>query len=254
MSMSSRVVRFGTRSVEEGHGAVASSPKEISFRRFSTDGDDEREMRELLFNNAFLGQPFDAICPCKQWFSQVVLGPYIRHQAENIHVAVDGTSGRLIGYLTGSTGGEQFEQLQYNMVRRQVVSLAASLTMPWTLFDRSSRLFAAHVIFKGESERPNHPRTGVHWHYQVDKEYRGRGIGTRLLERFVWDAIGADFGLIWAEVSSYPQKPPEYFEERGWSIYDAKPTDIFGNHVDFPVETLCITKPLSVFEAPAPAA
>jgi len=169
-------------------------------------------MRELVFNNAFLGRPFDEICPCKRWFSDVVLGPYIHYEPENIHVAVDKSSGRLIGYLTGSMGGEQFEKYQYKIVRRQVLSLAASLTMPWTLFDQSSRLFAAHVIFKGERERPGHPQSGVHWHFQVDKDFRGRGIGTKLLQRFAGDAINADFGLIWAEVSSYPEKPPEYFE------------------------------------------
>ncbi|MCB2262988.1 MAG: GNAT family N-acetyltransferase [Candidatus Thiosymbion ectosymbiont of Robbea hypermnestra] len=211
-------------------------------------------MSELVFDNAFLGEPFDAICPCKHWFSDVVLAPYIEHQPENIHVAVHQASGRLIGYLTGSTGGTRFEKLQYQMVRRQVVSLAASLTMPWTLFDQSSRQFAAHVIFKGESERPNHPQTGAHWHFQVDREFRDRGVGAQLLQRFVDDVVAAGFSLIWAEVSSYPKKPPGYFTDRGWSIYDAKPTGLFADHVDFPVETLCITKPISAFEISARAA
>jgi len=235
-------------------GTRPESSEEILFRRFSPDGEDESRMGELVFNNAFLGQPFDVICPCKQWFSDVVLAPYIEHQPENIHVAVHKASGRLVGYLTGSTGGAQFEQLQYQMVRRQVVSLAASLTMPWTFFDQSSRSFATHVIFKGESERPVHPQSGVHWHFQVAKDFRGRGIGTELLRRFVDDAIATDFELMWAEVSSYPEKPPDYFEDRGWSIFDAKPTDIFSDHVDFPVETLCITKPIAAFDLSACAA
>jgi len=241
-------------SVGSGHIPQLSDTEEILFRRFSPDDDDERQMRDLVFDNAFLGEPFDVICPCKRWFSDVVLTPYIKYQPENIHVAVHQPSGRLIGYLTGSTGGEEFEKLQYDLVRRQVISLAVSLTMPWTLFDHSSRLFAAHVIFKGEKERPTHPHSGVHWHFQVARDFRGLGIGKKLLRRFVGDAIDADFDLIWAEVSSYPEKPPEYFEDRGWSVFDAKPTEIFGDHVDFPVETLCITKPLSEFELSAHSA
>jgi GNAT superfamily N-acetyltransferase len=215
------------------------------FRRFSSDEDDGRQMGELVFANAFLGQPFDVICPCQTWFSDVVLGPYIRYQPEHIHVAVHKPSGRLIGYLTGSMGGPQFDKLQYDWVRRKVISLAASLTMPWTLFDHASRQFAAHVIFKGEGERPSHPTSGVHWHFQVDKEFRGQGIGMELLHRFVTEATDADFRLIWAEVMAYPEKPPEYFEDRGWQIYDAKPTQIFGDKVDFPVKVMCVTKPLS---------
>jgi ribosomal protein S18 acetylase RimI-like enzyme len=251
--MSSNAAGCERHSVESGHIPPLSDTEEFLFRRFSADGDDEHQMRELVFNNAFLGRPFDAICPCKQWFSDVVLAPYIKHEPENIHVAIDKASGRLIGYLTGALGGEQFEKLQYDMVRRQVISLAVSLTMPWTLFDQSSRLFVAHVIFTGQKERPVHPHSGVHWHFQVDREFRGKGIGSRLLQRFTADAINADFNLIWAEVSSYPQKPPEYFENRGWSVYDAKSTEIFGDHVDFPVQTLCITKSLSAFQTPTHA-
>lgn len=240
---------YDQRPVTNEREPEASDCGEILVRNFQPDGDDEQQMRELLFNNSFLGQPFDVICPCKQWFGDVILTPYIKYQPENIHVAVNKSTERLIGYLTGSTGGQQFDNEQYKWVRKKVMSLAVSLSMPWSFFDHSSRSFAAHVIFKGESERPSHPQSGVHWHYQVDKDFRGRGIGKKLLHRFTSDAIEADFRQIWAEVMAYPEKPQEYFQERGWSIYDAKPTKIFGDQVDFPVDVLCITKPLASIEA-----
>jgi len=222
---------------------------EILLRKFRPDEKYEQRMRELVFSNAFLGKSFDVICSFEQWFGDVVLTPYIKYQVENIHVAIHKPSGRLIGYLTGSLGGLEFEKMQYEMVKQLVISLAVSLSMPWNLFDYSSRLFASHVIIKGERERPNHPPSGAHWHFQVDKDFRGQGVGTALLRRFVREAIDADFEFIWAEVTSYPEKPPEYFVDRGWSIYDARPTEIFRDKVDFPVQNLCITKPLSSFEA-----
>lgn len=232
---------------EEEHG-------EILFRRFRPDGNDEQQMRELVFDNALLGEPFDAICPCKKWFGDVVLTPYIEHEPENIHVAVDERSGRMIGYLTGSLGGQQFEKKQYNWVRKQVMSLAVSLSMPWSLLDHASRSFAAHVIFKGEGERPSHPQSGVHWHFQVDRDFRALGVGTKLLQRFTDDAKRTAAETLWAEVNAHPGKPRSYFEDRGWSIYDAKPTTIFSDQVDFPVETLCITRPLSSFQVLTDAA
>jgi len=222
---------------------------EILLREFRPDTDDENQMRELVFENAFLGEPFAVICPCKRWFGDVVLTPYIRYQPEHIHVAVHQPSGRLVGYLTGATGGQQFETLQYNWVRKQVMALAMSLTMPWTFFDQCSRQFTTHVIFKGERERPCHPKTGVHWHYQVAKDFRGKGVGSALLRRFTKAAIRDGFKLIWAEVMAYPEKPPEYFENRGWSIFDARPTSIFGDHVDFPVQVLSITRSLDSLES-----
>jgi len=252
--MPSEALEYKARSRHEGRRSEVSVSKGILFRRFSPDGEDESQMGDLVFDNAFLGQPFDTICPCKRWFSEVILSPYIKYQQDNIHVAIDQASRRLVGYLTGSMGGKEFEKLQYQMVRRQVVSFAASLSMPWTFFDQSSRQFATHVIFKGESERPTHPDTGAHWHYQVDRNFRGRGIGETMMQSFLDDVINAGYGLIWAEVTSYPEKPQSYFRDRGWSIYDSKPTEIFANHVDFPVEILCITKSVSEFEVAARAA
>lgn len=247
--MSSHPVGYERRTVGSGRKSEAADYGEVVIRSFRPDEDDEQQMGKLVFNNAFLGQPFHKICPCKQWFKDVVLTPYIKYQPENIHVAIHKQSGRLIGYLTGSMGGQQFEEKQYSMVRKQVISLALSLTMPWTFFDHSHRLFATHVIFKGESERPSRPQSGVHWHFQVDKDFRGQGVGSKLLRRFIDDAIEADFDLIWAEVMAYNDKPPKYFEDRGWSIYDSRPTSVFGGHVDYPVEILCIEQPLSSLDA-----
>jgi len=247
--MCNRQVQYVARTAGTARDAE-SSPLcgEIRFRKFQPEGQDERRMRELVFANAFLGKPFDPICPCKEWFGDVVLGPYIKYQPENIHVAIHEPTGDLVGYLTGSTGGQQFEQAQHDMVRQKVISLAVSLTMPWTYFDISSRLFATHVIFRGESERPRHPEGGAHWHYQVDKRFRHLGIGTKLLKPFTDDAVKAGYRLLWAEVMAYPEKPREYFEARGWTIYDEKPTKIFAGHVDFPVSVLCITRPLASFD------
>lgn len=217
----------------------------VIFRPFQPDGDDVFQMGELAFENAFLGKPFDKICQCKSWFSDVVINPYVQHQPDNIHGAVLEKSKRLVGYLTGSTGGEAFEVEQYRMVRKKLMSLAASVAMPWNFFDHASRLFATHIIFHGEKERPDHPHEGVHWHYQVARDYQGQSIGTHLLQRFKKDAINAKHRLIWAEVMAYKQKPRTYFEAHGWDIYDEKPTAIFNNSVDFPVNVMCITKQLT---------
>lgn len=217
----------------------------IEFRRFRSDGSDERQMRDLVFANALLGKPFDEICPCKDWFGDVVLTPYLEMEPGNVHVAVEKDSERVIGYLTGSTGGEEFVSAQHRFVLRRVAQLAASTLMPWNLLDGSRREFVSHLIQNGERELPRHPALGAHWHFQVDADYRGRGIGAKLYERFQSDAMDKGHKLVWAEVMLYPEKPRAYFEDRGWNIHHVLPSRIFGEHVDFPVEVACIEKPLS---------
>jgi len=76
--MSSKLFTYETHAARDEHHWDESDCEEhgeILFRKFRSDGDDEQQMRELVFDNAFLGQPFDEICPCKEWFSDVVLNP-----------------------------------------------------------------------------------------------------------------------------------------------------------------------------------
>lgn len=206
---------------------------------------DAQSMCELVYDNAFLGEPFNDVFTNKKWFSDVVIAPYILHQPEQIYVAVDTNTNQLVGYLTGSTQGDVFEEIQYRIVRKKVVALTASVNMPWNIFNITDKKFATHLVLNGEKERPDHPPNGVHWHYQVNRKYRGKGIGTSLLCQFVNDVDKDTFKIIWAEVMSYPNKPRSYFEADGWDIYDAKPTKIFRDLVDFPVEVLCIVNPIT---------
>jgi len=216
----------------------------IELRRFEPENDDEQQMRDLVFANAFLGQPFSDICSCKDWFGEVVLKPYVEMEPDNIHVAVEKDSGRLVGYLTGSTRGEDFMDSQQQYVHNRVGQLAASTLLPWNFFDASRREFVAHLIQSGEKEMPEHPSHGAHWHFQVAADQRGRGIGAALYKRFQSDARERGHKLIWAEVMIYPEKPRSYFEDRGWRFHHVLPTGIFRNYVDFPVEIACIKKPL----------
>ena len=209
-----------TRNLSVAHGQESEllDSEEILLREFRPNTDDERQMRDLVFDNAFLGQPFDVICPCKRWFGDVVLTPYIRYQSKHIHVAVHQNSGRLVGYLTGATAGQQFETLQYNWVRKQVMSLAISLTMPWTFFDQSSRLFTTHVIFKGERERPSHPQSGVHWHYQVANDFRGQGVGRVLVERAEGWAKARGLKSVYVRSNIVRKDAHAFYQKLGYKI------------------------------------
>jgi len=73
--MASSLVAPEARLLGTGHGPELSDSEEIILRAFHSDGEDERQMRDLVFDNAFLGESFGVICPCKDWFSDVVLTP-----------------------------------------------------------------------------------------------------------------------------------------------------------------------------------
>ena len=78
--MNTKLARQEARSARTAHQPEffdCEERGEILIRKFRPDGQDERQMRDLVFNNAFLGKPFDEIFPGKQWFCDVVLTPYI---------------------------------------------------------------------------------------------------------------------------------------------------------------------------------
>lgn len=228
-------------------GSMTKSKKivdDILIRKYQHGIDNVKEMGAIAFNNALLGEPFDRICDCRDWFGDAVLSPYIKHQPENAYVAIHQPTDRIIGYLTGSLGGEEFGKLQYKMVRDRVAFLGMKAAMPWNVFDHSTRAFTFYLAVQGEKERADNPGTGAHWHFQVDKDFRGCGIGTKMYELFVEEARSAGFETIWAEVMAYKEKPREYFEELGWDVYNSKPTTIFKSCIDDPVDIMCITRSL----------
>lgn len=208
------------------------------------------EMGRLLLDNAFLGEPFDPVCPrgiCQEWFEKCVLGPYKKMESDNIIIAL--VDGEFAGYLTGGFGGKEFFDVQDAIVKQASTPFVAgaAFSMSWKY-----KLLAFYLVsqlgaqMRGKCEKPNHPDDGVHWHYQVDKKFRGRGVGSAMFAEFRRRALTAGHEKVWAEVNIYEERPESFFTDSDWTIFDRRPFTIFGSVVDFPVEILCIERSLEI--------
>jgi hypothetical protein len=94
-------------------------------------------------------------------------------------------------------------------------------------------------------ERPRHPARAAHLHFDIDKPYRGVGIGRRLWQNYEVLLRAAGVKQCYGEFLSYPSRRPEQVYSRfGFAVFDRRVTTLFDPEIPGTVEVVCVQKEL----------
>nr|VFJ58317.1 MAG: Acetyltransferase (GNAT) family protein [Candidatus Kentron sp. FM]VFJ73574.1 MAG: Acetyltransferase (GNAT) family protein [Candidatus Kentron sp. FM] len=213
------------------------------------------QIRRICCQAAFLGAPIDPIFNDLEWFTDVVVVPYLMFEPKYTWVAeVDGA---LVGYLTGSI------KRSFKLLRGQFIVTKVSGLYWRYLFGKyrdhpRSRDFARFVLTEARHNVPKHPNNTPHFHFNVDRDYRGMGIGTSLIARFEEAIKVKGIDSYYAEVmslqtterpSSVTLSPSQLihseddFIRMGYKIFDRRSTPIFRQELG-DLNILCIVRSL----------
>lgn len=214
---------------------------------------DMPQIRRICYEAAFLGAPIDPIFNDLEWFTDTVIVPYLMFEPKYTWVAeVDGT---LVGYLTGSV------KRSFGLLRGQFI-VAKVTGLYWRyLFGKykdhpRSRDFARFVLTEARHNVPKHPNDTPHFHFNVDRDYRGMGIGTSLITRFEEAVKVEGMDSYYAEVMSLQTahlpswvtlspsqliRSEDDFTRMGYRIFDRKPTTMFRQEL-CDLNILCIVR------------
>ena len=228
------------------------------FRLYAHDRDEEDVCR-LCWRNALPGgRPFPLIPEAGALsLGRIVTGPFARSAPALFFVAEDLTSGKLIGYLTGTEGGavataegEVPWAIWRNSTSQQIAAdefgeFSPKVYIPTygfvegvkflytvSLGQRAMR-FLLHEEFNGESEMPELPAS-PEFHFQVEKRCRGQGIGCKLIEHFLSRLCDEEHNNVCAQVTVCEgQKSLAYYRRMSvggkklWNIYDRRETTMY---------------------------
>jgi GNAT superfamily N-acetyltransferase len=253
-----RCAQRGLNTVTKRDGEYFFVMGNCGFRRYAHESDEE-EVCRLCWKNALPGgRPFPLIPEAgAQSFGRIVTGPFARHAPEYFYVVDDLASGRLVGYLTGAEGsaveteeGEIPWATLRNRIVRQIAAdefgeISAKVWVPAYSFVEGVKLlytvslgpraiqFLLHERFEGEREMPKLPAV-PEFHFQVEKGYRGQGIGRKLVEHFTSRFAGGKYKDVCAQVTVCEgQKSLAYYRRMSvagiplWRIYDRRETFIY---------------------------
>jgi GNAT superfamily N-acetyltransferase len=190
---------------------------------------DRAAVRHVCCETGFSGRPVEPLFSDRELFADFLTRYYTDFEPESILVVEDG--GRVVGYLTGCA----------RFARHRVVQLAIGVAVAaralWRLargrYDRASRAYVAWAFFRANRELPDGvPRSG-HFHFNLLPPYRSRGIGVRLLSRFLASLDGRRVRRVYGRIETPDgRRPDKVFERFGFRLVDRRrmrrPPDVEG--------------------------
>ena len=206
------------------------------------DQTDRDAICRLCCETGFLGRPMDTMFQDRELFADLFTKAYLDHEPDWAMVAE--ANGKVVGYLLGSVR-RNFDFLQmasgFQTASRMVMRL---LTGRYAQHPRSRR-FIRWLFTAGFFEQPKHPRNAAHLHLDIERKYRGRGVGRHLWDLYERRLRSAGIRECYGAFFSYPRRRPESaYAYYGFSIFDRRRTTLFGPEISEPVEVVCVRKAL----------
>jgi GNAT superfamily N-acetyltransferase len=216
-------------------------PEDVIVRPYQPA--DRPAICRICCDTGFLGNPIETIFSDREIFANLFAGPYLDYGPDWAWVAE--SEGKVVGYLLGSVSPTFDYALLYSGFQTTMKMITRAATGCYTGHPRN-RQFIRWLLTHGYREQPRHPDNAAHLHLNVEKPWRGRGLGLRLWETYERQLTGAGIHDCYGAFFSWPRRRPEAVYSRlGFSVFDRKLTTIFRPEIPEPVEVVCVQKKIA---------
>lgn len=200
---------------------------------------DRQSVRRICCDTAFMGEKIDPIYKDRELFADIVTGPYLKYEPEWALVAE--FEGRIIGYVLASVS----PYFHLNRVRTgapAIARIALKLSRGHYAGHPRSERFARWLLYRSWSEEPCHPKGAGHMHFNVEKNFRGTGVGMRIWRTFEQTLVSEGKNHYYGQFLSCPERNLERVYLRyGLQPYSRAKTSIFDREVPS-LEMVCMHK------------
>jgi len=202
---------------------------------------DRTSIRRLCCDTGFFGNPVDTVFKDRELFADLFTRPYLEYEREWAMVAE--SDGRVIGYLLGSVR-KRFELLLLYAGFQTTVKMLLRLASGRYGGHARSKQFIGWLLTRGYREQPRHPAESAHLHLDLERAFRGRGIGRRLWEAYRNRLEAAGIKRCYGAFFSRAGRRPEMIYARyGFTVFDRRRTTVFSPEVSG-VEVVCVHREL----------
>lgn len=145
---------------------------------------DQEQIQKIHFETGLLGKSMGSLISQAKLFDEDI-DYYFKHEPESIFVAVD--QDVVIGYLLGCLSDSKYPQI------KQIIFILFKNLIRLPFLHKRDRVYCFNEfsfllkVVSGKSGEKNlrHPEEAGHIHINLLPRARGKGIGSKLLERFV---------------------------------------------------------------------
>jgi len=193
--------------------------EEIIIRKYN--GNDRALVREIACDTAFMGEPAEKFFSGRAFLADFLTLYHTDYEPKSIFIAEK--DGKAIGYLTGAKNKKKMDLVFIVKVFPRAI---LKLLFKGYIFKKDSFLFILFNIYsflKGEFYVPafikkDYPAI---LHININKNYRGFGIGGRLIEAYL--SYLKKENIKGVHLTTQSEKSFKFFEKEGFKLlYETK--------------------------------
>lgn len=175
---------------------------------------DRFDIRRISYETSFSGRP-EEFFEDKEMVADLLTSYFTDHEPESCFVVR--ASRKVVGYIIGT---KNLRRMKTFLIFRMIPSLAVKAVGRGILFNGKNRLLLKNYcrsFFKGEFKRTDWNRDfPAGFHINMDPEYRGRGLGQKLLDKFL--AYLKEHRVCGVQAGTTSEKAKDFFLGNGFQL------------------------------------
>ena len=185
----------------------------VKIRQYESG--DGSKVEDICCDTAFFGGSIDSVFCDRDLFAEIIVRPYLDHEPNNALVAVSG--GEVVGYLLGSIRDDFSRLAKLNQIRAAAKIAIGLLIRKYKEHPRTQE-HILWLLFKSHSQRSDTPKNAAHFHLELLPNYRGLGVGSRLLAAFEDKLKGEHIDYVYATGIESEYFPRAFTGRNGFQV------------------------------------
>ncbi len=205
----------------------------LSIRPYQTA--DRQALMKIASDTAFFGKPIEIYLDDRNLFQDYFYAYYTDFESQNAWVAT--ADDVVVGFLTGCLNTR--EQLQ---VTKKVLLPKVILKLLRGKYKLGKKTWSYYKKLNREKREKrisyvNLNQYPAHLHINVDHQWRGYGIGHRLIQIYLDQLQREGIPGVHLGTTSENETACRLYKQLGFKLLDSKPTFQWTEFIDHPVET-----------------
>ncbi len=200
--------------------------------------EDKENIRSLCCDTGYFGFPVESVFQDKKWFADFNTCYYLKFEPDSCFIAQDNNT--FIGYIYGTRHPLKYSIFFYSFIAIPLI-LKAVMKSFLGIYDKKSRTYIKHLIIEGRHERPRRPKRTAHFHFNVKKGYRNKGVGRALIRTLFRHFLKHGIQDVYGETLHAEKfRDKSFYTDHGFRLFDKKLTTIAGDEFG-KIEWLTVT-------------
>ena len=198
---------------------------------------DRGALHRIAADTAFFGDPVERFLPDRRLFLDAFYAYYTDREPAHSWVAC--AAGEVVGFVVGAvdTAAQQRSWRREILPRVAWRALRGRYHLGWATWRYTARV--ARAALRGEFAQPDLVAYPAHLHINVDRQWRGQGIGAGLMAAYLGQLRRLGVPGVHLSTTDLNRAACRLYERTGFRLLDARPTTVWAGLVAHPVEHRC---------------